>query len=72
MWATRERFIEEIDEIECVSRLVWHSRWKITKQIVGENRCNDISFRPLLGYCQKGRMQIKLEPLPKAWQHACI
>lgn len=72
MWATRERFIEEIDEIECVSRLVWHLRWKITKQIVGENRCNDISFRPLSGYCQKGRMQIKLEPLPKAWQHACI
>lgn len=26
---------------------------KITKQIVGENRCNDINFRPLSGYCQK-------------------
>ena len=25
----------------------WCSRQKITKQKVGENRCNDISFRPL-------------------------
>lgn len=66
MWATRERFIEEIDEIECVSRLVWHSRWKITKQIVGENRCNDISFRPLTGYPQRKMWKgIKIEFFPK-------
>ena len=26
------------------------------KTIVGENQCNNISFRPLSGYCQKGRM----------------
>ena len=40
-------------EIECSSRHVWHSRQKITKQIVGESQCTDISFRPLSGYCQK-------------------
>ena len=28
-------------------KVCWFSRKKITKQIVGENRCNDISFRPL-------------------------
>ena len=31
----------------------WCSRQKITKQKVGENRCNDISFRPLSGVLSK-------------------
>lgn len=31
----------------------WFSRQKITKQIVGENRCNDIRFRPLSGELSK-------------------
>ena len=30
-------------------KVYWCSRQKITKQIVGENRCNNISFRPLNG-----------------------
>jgi len=61
---------KEKEENRACGKACWFSRQKITKQIVGEKRCNDISFRPLSGYCQKGRMQIKLEPLPKAWQHA--
>ena len=47
------RLIGEKAEIECASRHVWHSRQKITKQIMGENRCNDINFRPLSGFFQK-------------------
>ena len=31
----------------------WFSRQKITKQIEGENRCNDIRFRPLSGELSK-------------------
>ncbi len=34
-------------------RPIGNSLQKITKQIVGENRCDDINFRPLSGYCQK-------------------
>ena len=44
----------------------WYSRQKITKQIVDENRCNDINFRPLSGYCQKKKNGInKIEFFPK-------
>ncbi len=47
-------------------KVCWFSRKKITKQIVGENRCDDISFRPLTGYPQ-GKMWrgIKIEFFPK-------
>ena len=41
-------------------------RWKITKQIMGENRYNDISFRQLMGYCQKMKDVVKkTESFPK-------
>ena len=44
----------------------WCSRQKITKQKVGENRCNDISFRPLTGYPQRKMWKgIKIEFFPK-------
>ena len=52
------RLIGEKAEIECAPRLVWHSRQKITKQIMGENQCTDISFRPLSGYCQKRKDEL--------------
>ena len=43
--------------IELAARFIgapdWCSRQKITKQTVGENRCNDISFRPLSGELSK-------------------
>lgn len=35
------------EENRACGNACWFSRQKITKQIVGENRCNDISFRPL-------------------------
>ena len=36
------------------------------KTIVGENRCNDISFRPLSGYCQKRKARLaKIVFFPK-------
>ena len=38
------------EENRACGKACWFSRQKITKQIVGENRCNDISFRPLSGY----------------------
>ena len=38
-------------EYRACGKVCWFSRKKITKQIVGENRCDDISFRPLPGYC---------------------
>ena len=44
----------------------WCSRQKITKQKVGENRCNNISFRPLTGYPQRKMWKgIKIEFFPK-------
>ena len=41
-------------------RLIGNSRQKTAKQIVGENRCNDISFRQLMGYCQKMKDVVKI------------
>ena len=38
------------EENRACGKACWFSRQKITKQIVSENRCNDISFRPLSGY----------------------
>ena len=44
----------------------WCSRQKITKQKVGENRRNDISFRPLTGYPQRKMWKgIQIEFFPK-------
>jgi hypothetical protein len=40
-------------KIELVERLIGYPQKKIQKRIVGENRCDDISFRPLSGDCQK-------------------
>ena len=40
-------------ENRAYGKVCWFSRQKITKQIVGENRCNDISFRPLSGELSK-------------------
>ena len=34
------------EENRACGKACWFSRQKITKQIVSENRCNDISFRP--------------------------
>lgn len=52
-------------------RLIGNSRQKTAKQIVGENRCNDISFRPLSGYCQKRKDGVsKTEFFPKCGIYA--
>ena len=40
-------------KIKSAIRLIRYSRQKIAKQIVGENRCNGISFRPLSGELSK-------------------
>lgn len=53
-------------KIKSAIRLIRYSRQKITKQKVGENRCNDISFRPLTGYPQRKMWKgIKIEFFPK-------
>ena len=39
-------------------RLIGNSRQKTAKQIMGENRCTNISFRPLTGYCQKKKIKL--------------
>ena len=41
------------DKNRTCDKLIGCSRQMITKQKMGENRCNDISFRPLSGCCQK-------------------
>ena len=52
-------------------RHIGNSQQKITKQIVGENQCTDISFRPLSGYCQKRKGRVnQIEFFPK--RRICI
>lgn len=41
--------------IEIAARLIAYPNRKIPKRIVGENRCNDVSFRPLNGGIVKER-----------------
>ncbi len=49
------------------------SRQKITKQKVGENRCNDISFRPLSDIFLREKVGVnRIEFLPKYGICACF